>query len=78
MSLLYQRFEVQFSNTNFIDQDSVEIVNVTNGNTFAMLTSLDPNQAYMFRAAGVTQQDDLIVSDVVHFKIKPKSKTTIH
>ena len=72
---MYQRFEVQVSDTHFIDQDSAEIVHVTNGNDFAVLTSLDPNKAYMIKAAGMTLDGASIVSDVVPFKLIPKSKT---
>ena len=42
---------------------------------FALLTSLGPNKAYKMKAIGYIPNGDSIQSDVVHFKLIPKSKT---
>ena len=73
-----QKFEVQYTVSDFSDDDSVETVLVNNGNDFALLTSLDPNKAYKMKASGSTTYGDSIQSGVVYFKLIPKSKTLVH
>ena len=74
---ILQKFQVQYTVSDFSDDDSVETVSVKNGNDFALLTALDPNKAYKMKAIGYTPNGDSIQSDVVHFKLIPKSKIQV-
>ena len=74
---LLQKFKVHYSESDFTDKESVETVNVTTGNDWCMVRSLEPNKAYMIKATGMTVGGDTIQSEVLHLKLIPKRKTLV-